>query len=256
MIKLYTLITVFIFIGFSNVFGPTNLSAQESDIVINELMASNDTIVADEEGEYDDWIEIYNKSNAAIDISGYFLTDKLDNLDKWELPEGSILQADSYLIVWADEDSSQGPLHANFKLSAAGEILLLLDPDFNVLDEVAFGAQMTDTSYARSPNGTGNFVEQAATFAANNDGDTPMGTGLITASAINSFNVFPNPAKNTINIQSSPTKLTPIWIINPHGKKVWEGQTNGDLQINISDWAKGMYLIQSNGFTQKLIVTE
>jgi len=256
MIKPYTITIVLILIGFTNIFGQNNPSVQVGDIVINELMASNDAIAADETGEYDDWIEIYNKGNVAIDISGYFLTDKTDNPDKWELPAGSILQPDSYLIVWADEDSSQGPLHANFKLSSDGEIVLLLDPDFNILDEVSFGPQTTDISYARSPNGTGDFVQQAATFAANNDGDIPMGTGLITTSAIDRFNAFPNPATNTINIKSTPTKLTPIWITNPQGKKVWQGQTNGDLQINISNWTKGLYFIQSDGFTQKLIVVE
>ncbi len=230
--------------------------AEESDIVINELMASNDTIVADEAGEYDDWFELYNTSDTDIDISGYFLTDKIDNLDKWELPEGTVIKANDYLVVWADEDSSQGPLHANFKLSANGEILILLDPDFTVMDEVSFGPQQTDTSYARSPNGTGEFVEQAATFAANNDGDDPMGTGTIENTAINAISIYPNPAKNIIYLKSLPIEMVPIWITDPNGKKTWQGTFNGSLQIDVSGWSKGIYFISVNGSTQKLIIGE
>ena len=79
------------------------------------------------QGQFEDWIELYNTTGQAIDISGYFLTDNEINLTKWQIPQGTVLNANDYLIIWADEDASQGKFHANFKFSANGESLLLLN---------------------------------------------------------------------------------------------------------------------------------
>ena len=92
------------------------------DLVINEIMASNDNIATDEYGEYDDWIEIYNKGDQPMNLSGYYLSDDINNLTKYMFPD-FILAPDQYFIVWADDDEEdQGDYnHATFKLSASGE---------------------------------------------------------------------------------------------------------------------------------------
>jgi hypothetical protein len=149
--------------------------AQASDVVINEVGASNATTMADEAGEYDDWIELYNKSANAIDISGYYLTDNPVNLDKWAIPTGTVMPPYSYMVFWADEDSSQGPRHCNFKISASGETIMLINSNIQIADSVILGQQATDMGYARVPNGTGNFVIQAPTFAASNEVSAPVG---------------------------------------------------------------------------------
>lgn len=105
-------------------------------IVINELMASNTKSVKDQDGEFDDWIELYNKSNEYIDISRWILTDNPANLDKYRFPDNTILEPNQYLIVWADEDGKQTGYHANFKLSASGEEILLLDSTGLLVDSV------------------------------------------------------------------------------------------------------------------------
>ncbi|MAQ69722.1 MAG: hypothetical protein CMD23_01330 [Flavobacteriales bacterium] len=142
----------------------------DSDIVINEIMASNDFTVADEAGEYDDWIEIYNKGEQPISLFNYHLSDDVLNLSKYTFPD-VILDPNQYFIVWADDDEEeQGDYnHATFNLSASGEQLFLSDVDFNILDEVVFGEQVTDMGFARVPNGTGDFVIQNPTFNYNND---------------------------------------------------------------------------------------
>jgi hypothetical protein len=137
------------------------------DLVINEFMADNDTVVPDPSGEYDDWIEFYNNSNNTISLNGYFLSDESGDLTQWAFPDTSI-GPNEYLIVWADDDDGQPGLHANFKLSASGEEIVLVAPDTTIVDEVTFGAQITDLSTGRYPNGTGSFVLMNPTFSAEN----------------------------------------------------------------------------------------
>lgn len=135
-----------------------------SDVVINEIMPVNSTIVADNYGEYDDWIELFNLSGTAIDLSGYYLSDNKKKPGKWTFPQGTIIAGNDYLIIWADEDTTELGLHANFKFSSGGEDAVLSSPDKTILDKVSFPAQSEEFSYARVPNGTGDFKWQTPTF--------------------------------------------------------------------------------------------
>jgi hypothetical protein len=138
-------------------------------VVINELMAVNSTIVADQNGEFDDWFELYNITTSDIDISGYYLSDNDTKTSKWKIPAGTIIKSGAYLIIWADKDTTQAGLHANFKLSSAGEELVLSEPDLKVIDEVKYPEQTLELSYSRIPDGTGQFKWQNPTFnTANN----------------------------------------------------------------------------------------
>ena len=150
-------------------------SEAESPVVINELMADNDNIIADPQGDYDDWLELYNRTDSSVTLTGLYLSDKEDNLTKWAFPENTQLPANGYLIVWLDEDhddedATEG-LHANFKLSKDGETVILVGTDAHgnpVLDKVTFGAQEADTAYGRLPDGTGDFQVVQATPGAQN----------------------------------------------------------------------------------------
>jgi spore coat protein CotH len=128
-------------------------TATNTPVVINEIMASNSGTIQDPQGEYDDWIELHNVTDAEVDLTGRYLSDEPDNPRKWAFPPGTTIPPLGYLIVWADEDGMATPgLHASFKLSGSGESLFLCDTDaeFNsVLDSVTFGPQGTDVSYGR-----------------------------------------------------------------------------------------------------------
>jgi hypothetical protein len=138
------------------------------ELVINEFLASNDSTNADESGEYDDWLELYNNSEQEIFLNGYFLSDDEDNLQRWELPDTSI-PAGEYLIVWADGDSDQGSLHTNFRLSADGEEIFLTDSEGEIIDHINFGSQIADISNGRFPNGSGPFVPMFPTAGTENE---------------------------------------------------------------------------------------
>ncbi|MFB6320069.1 FN3 associated domain-containing protein [Saccharicrinis sp. FJH54] len=127
------------------------LNAQ-SGVIISEFMAVNDNTLADEDGDYSDWIELYNVGETAVSLTGWYLTDKADNLTKWKFPVITI-QPDEYLVVFASEKDKTDPagtLHTNFKLSGSGEFLALVKSDGT---SIAFSygelypGQRSDVSY-------------------------------------------------------------------------------------------------------------
>ena len=126
---------------------------QPSDIVINEFVAQNQTGVVDEAGQHEDWLELYNTSNQPVDVSGMWLTDDLTQL-KWPIPTGTVIPAEGVLSVWCDEDGTQGPMHANFKLSSGGEEIGLFNPAGTALhDSFVFGQQTVDVATGRLYDG-------------------------------------------------------------------------------------------------------
>ena len=212
----------------------TNVAFAQN-VVINEFMADNDTLtqIVDEVGQYEDWIELHNTSNQAVDLSAYNLSDNGNNLAKWSFPAGTSIGANGYLIVWTDDDASQGPLHATFKLDKTGETIYLTTPNTTHVDSIQYGQQDTNISLARIPNGTGPFIQQAPTFGYNNDGTMSVNTPANEAA----FKLFPNP-------------------ITDHCYLEWNEESHiGTLQLSIYD-SQGKVLSQQeiaqNGNSTKI----
>ncbi|MDE0422191.1 MAG: lamin tail domain-containing protein, partial [Gammaproteobacteria bacterium] len=143
-----------------------------SVVAINELMAANTNTILDPQGDDDDWIELKNTTSATVDLSGMYLSDDASDPKKWPFPAGTSLAGEAYLLVWADDDDGDTPgLHANFKLSAKGETVVLSDSDANgntLIDVVQFGALDEDEGFGRMPNGSGAFRTLPATPGAAN----------------------------------------------------------------------------------------
>jgi len=146
-------------------------------LVINEFMASNNATIEDpqEPNEFPDWVEIHNFGDTDIDMGGMYLTDDLDEPTKWQIPQGypgqTTVPAGGFIVFWADDDTGDGPLHTNFKLSADGEhIGLFLDAD-TMIDGIIFGEQTTNISYGRYPDANDNlrFFATPTPLAENND---------------------------------------------------------------------------------------
>lgn len=124
-------------------------------IIINELMADNETGIQDTSGAYEDWIELYNNSDNPINLSGYFLTDNLLESNKWALPDTTIAPG-NFLLIWADNDDEEGILHTNFGLNNDGERIALYTSaggTLSIVDSVSFGMQSDDISYGRNGDG-------------------------------------------------------------------------------------------------------
>ncbi|MFK7808241.1 MAG: lamin tail domain-containing protein, partial [Saprospiraceae bacterium] len=139
-----------------------NISFANAQLYVNEWMAANNNTLTDTAGEYDDWIEIYNSSSNPVDIAGYFLSDDVTDLVKWQIPNGSpattTIPANGFLLLWADNDTDQGANHLAFKLGANGEPIVLTAPDgTTILDQVLYGPQSDDISYGRGMDGSATF---------------------------------------------------------------------------------------------------
>lgn len=121
-----------------------------AQVYINEVMASNATIIADPEyGNFSDWIELYNPGAEDVDLSGYFLSDDPGNPTMWEFQSGTILPQGEYLLVYAD-GTGYG-LHSNFKLAGDGEPVLLYNPQNTLIDSISYPELPTNISFGRNP---------------------------------------------------------------------------------------------------------
>jgi hypothetical protein len=131
-------------------------SGLRGTLFLNEFLADNGSVLTDERGDYDDWVEIHNAGTEPVRLGGLRLTDDWRSPRKWEFPD-TVIPAGGFLLVWCDNEPDEGPLHATFGLNAVtGEQLGLFEPDppfVLVIDTLRFGPQRTDTSYGRLPDG-------------------------------------------------------------------------------------------------------
>jgi hypothetical protein len=127
------------------------------NLVINEIMGSNQTTLTDQDGDYNDWIELYNGSSITISLNGYGLSDNSDIPFKWVFPNVT-MAPNSWLLVWASGKNltnTTASLHTNFSISSSGETILLTAPDQTLVDSVQTQSFQIDVSFGRMPNGTG-----------------------------------------------------------------------------------------------------
>ncbi|MFK7983239.1 MAG: lamin tail domain-containing protein [Saprospiraceae bacterium] len=222
-------------------------------LVINEIMASNGVTMADQDGEFEDWIELYNNGSASIDLAGYYLSDNINNWPKWTFTEGITIAANGYVTVWADEDGMQEGLHANFKLSASAESVYLVSPIGELIDQINYADQKKDVGFGRNPNGTGDFQKIIPTFNAQNSMTTSI--DAIELAPIE-LTANPNPVSQTLNLRVNEltTKKRAVVIYNLTGKAVYEATILGTTQIDVSAWIAGIYVVRVGGHHLKIVV--
>lgn len=124
---------------------------QAQEVFINEVVSSNSSIVADEDGDYNDWVELYNNGQTSISLSGFGLTDNPAQPFKWIFPDVTI-EPGEFLLVWCSDKNRTNPLaplHTNWKISADGEAILLSRPDGIAEDLFPAMAFPEDFSYGR-----------------------------------------------------------------------------------------------------------
>ncbi len=214
-------------------------------LFINEFMASNNTTIADETGNYPDWIEVYNGDNQAVWLGDKFLTDNLDNTDKWLMPDME-LDAGDFALFWADGKPDLGPYHTNFKLSKDGEDIGIFTESGNVIDELSYETQTTDISYGRLPDGENNWIY----FSQPTPGSTNLPDAIDEEKYALSFEIYPNPVTGqTVSFTSEIN----CQVFNSSGKQVFSGVEIKSIDVN--SYNKGLYIIVSDkGFRRKLLV--
>lgn len=147
-------------------------AADVTGLLINEVCASNQKCWLDADGRTPDWIELYNSTDADMDISGCGISDSAKNRFKYTFPKGTVVPANGYLLVCCDgglDSSDASEHHGAFKISASGETVYLTHPILGTVDMVAVPAATTDITYGRYANGSANFCELTPTPLASND---------------------------------------------------------------------------------------
>jgi hypothetical protein len=206
------------------------------DVLINEIVASNTTSAYDSNGENDDWVELFNTTSSAIDLSGMYLSDDPINLMKWSFPIGTSIPVNGYLMVWCDNDMGQTGLHTNFKLSSLGENIILSN-GATIYDQVLFGVQTADVACARCPDGS------LFSFAT----PTPNATNNCEAAVSEideplNIRAYPVPATDFIKFVSSEEGQLQLKITDIQGRLILNRMLISDEnEISISDWSTGIY---------------
>ena len=193
-------------------------------LYINEFMASNDTTIADEHGDFDDWIEVYNAENETVWLGDKYLTDNLTKPDKWQMPD-EYIDPGEFLLFWVDNDPEQGPFHTSFKLSKDGEEIGIFDANMLAIDEYIFGPQTSDISEGRLPDCNDNweFFENPTPGASNEISSLP--DYIIT----NKLNAFPNPISgNRLNFNKQVT----FRLYNSTGQMLFEGKKMNSIDFS------------------------
>lgn len=226
---------------------------QSGNLLINELQADNESTIADEDGDYSDWIELYNNSSDSIWLGEYFLTDDLQQPFKWALPSAYIGSGE-FQLVWASNKSGQYPWHTNFALSRNGEEVGLFKDasgQADTIDMILFGAQAEDQSFGRSYDASPVWVNfNTPTPDASNSGLSIEDYG---PTRIGKLSVFPNPANDFFSIDWKslknlhPKDKVQLSIVNKLGQSVY--QWNSLLidlarEFSVQDFTSGIYTIR------------
>ena len=224
----------------------TNVTtAAPGQVVINEFLAFNVNDSMNELGQHQDWIELYNTTSSPLDLFGLYLTDDFLNPQKFAFPENTVIPANGYRIIWADENNSTPSyVHSNFRLSAAGEQLMLSNSAGAVLDSLTFGTQGPDTSFARCPNGIGSFTVQVPTF---NSVNCPVGIDALEYSQGQSV-LYPNPAEKILTLKIfNPAQNNLLQIFSVDGKQLMREYFDGNqVMVDVSQFESGLYLVKIN----------
>ncbi len=252
-------------VGGSTVVGMPVDPTVDVQLSINEIMADNVLTVADDHGTPAPWIELFNPTNADISLAGYGITDDFANPTKSVLPAGVGIAAGGYLVLWADGNASAGPTHLSILLSPKGGSVGLARPDGTFINRVTYGAQATDMSASREPDGSGTWVPAewiASPMAANPA--NPAGAGqpraaqadtdpaeAIAAAGDVSDRVLGYDLMPQFELQISPDNIASLraspkdWV---QATLVYQGRSYGPVGVNLKGTSSFMPIDQKPGF--------
>lgn len=147
--------------------------AAPASVFINEVCADNEEGF-NVDGEFPDYIELFNTNTVSVNISSWRLTVNINQPNRYIFPANTVIPARGFLVVYCDGQTNEPGLHTEFSLSKGGETVTLLGPALGFRDGVRFGFQVTDRPFGRVPDGTGNHVLCRPTPGAPNS-QVPLG---------------------------------------------------------------------------------
>jgi len=195
-------------------------------IIINEFMAANQDCCDDGTGEYEDFIELYNYGMEAIDIGGFYFTHTLTGSFLYHITDSSAsettINAGGFLVIWADADPEQGPLHVDFILNSGGDDIGIYDPDGSAIIEMSFSSQSEDTSYGRYPDGTDTWQFMNPTPGMANTQELSFNNNIVMPDQYMVYQNYPNPFNpvTTLRYDLPENSFVNITIYDMLGKEV------------------------------------
>lgn len=219
-----------------------------SALVINEFMADNDNVIADQNGDYSDWIEIYNNTNDSIFLGDYYLTDDATDPTQWRMPD-EYIAAGGFKLIWASGDTTVGSDHADFKLSKSGEeIGLYLDNGMGIdtIDYILFSTQTTDVSYGREYDAAPTWI-----FFTTSTPNASNGTIGIDEYITTGVRAYPNPYTNrlvienptehtaTVTVYSTLGQVLDVISVDAFGQFEWHDEGASGLRVVFIETEKG-----------------
>ena len=147
--------------------------ALDGAIVINEIVADAKSGLRDEDGEFVDWLELYNTTDRAVSLDNYALSNKENRPLKWRFPDGAVIAPHGYYLVFCSgkdrRDDPTGIPHASFRISAERDTIILADSRGRVMDRVMIDNLPADSSWARQADGS--FAVQRLSTPARDNSD-------------------------------------------------------------------------------------
>lgn len=213
-----------------------------SGLIINEISAAG-TNAVDEFNENDDWIEIYNASAQPVELGGLFITDNLQTKLKHQIVSGNetVINPGEYKLIWADNQTGQGALHTNFRLSADGEqagLYQMVGSNLIVLNEITFESHRENSTASRIPDITGPIVlTSQPTPGAQNVFETVTGID----DNVSEHFFYPNPVTDEVTIEVAEPAL--VSIVNMQGVTVWRAQIQEVETISLKHLPAGLYIV-------------
>lgn len=220
------------------------IAVTKTNLVINEVQGKNDTTIADEAGEFDDWIEIYNPNSTPVNLAGYYISDKLSEPLKWKIPNTdaskTTVPANGFLLLWADKNLSQGANHVNFKLKGTDQVVLTAPDATTKIQEISFKKIAADSSYGAKVDGDAEYITFTKPTPGATNGKVLSTDDLNVAS--NKIGIYPNPTTNNITIQGTFTDLK--WkLFNMNGQLIKSGT---EKKIYLDNVSTGLYFLNIN----------
>ena len=228
----------------------------QAQLYVNEFMASNDVSFPGPQGDFPDWIEIYNAGPEAVMLGGYYMSDDLLDPEAMFMipdtyPDSVTVPAGGHLLFYANKGEATSVMNLNFKLSGGGEQVGLWAPDASVLDTLTYGEQTADTSFGRMVDGDSEWV----LFTTSTPG-APNSEGIIISvisysnADFTQLSVYPNPSTGS---EVDFNKTVNLQVYNLAGKRLFAA--NNTSRLDVSNFNSGMYLIQTDeGELVKLII--
>ncbi len=243
---------------------PNSTVTDVSGLFVNEILATNIQALPDEQGEYDDWFELYNASDDSVNIGGLCFTDNENTPCRWQLPlhfpAKTTLPPYGFLLLWADGQTEQGLLHTNFKLSAGGERVAVyqrVGTGYVERENLVFGQQSPDISWGRYPDGSADTRMMYPTPSATNVSSGTNEPGVKT------LEMFPNPFSDQLFFDAKKVeKPYHLTMLNALGQVVYEvnGLREEHLRLERNGLPDGVYLVvvvdeKGERFVGKVIAT-